>query len=94
MATQTQPTYAKYLAIWGWLIALLVGGTFLSYLPLSKTSVALLILSVALTKAILVALFYMHLKFERWVPLWLVAIFPFFLIGLVALLVFSGTLFG
>lgn len=85
-----QPTYGKYLGIWAYLIALLIAGTLISYLPISKMGVVLLILTVSLAKATLVALFYMHLKFEKWVPLWVVAIFPFFLIGLATFLVLIG----
>ena len=85
-------SYGKYLLIWVWLIALLAAGTFISTLPISKTEAVLLILLVSLVKAVLVALFYMHLKFERLVPIWIVAVFPFFLIGLASLLVFSGLL--
>ena len=40
----TQPTYAKYFIIWAGLIALLVAGTYVSYLPISKTEGVLLIL--------------------------------------------------
>ena len=82
--------YGKYLLIWVWLIALLAAGTFISFLPISKTAVILLILGVSLIKTGLVVLFYMHLKSERVVPLWIVALFPFFLIGLAVLLVLSG----
>ena len=84
-------SYRKYLLIWVWLIALLAAGTFISTLPISKTEAVLLILFISLIKGVLVALFYMHLKFERLVPLWIVAIFPFFLIGLAAFLVFAGS---
>ena len=91
MSTHANPSYRKYLLIWLWLIALLAAGTFFSYLPIPKTGIILLILTVSLIKTALVALFYMHLKFERVVPLWLVAVFPFFLIGLATLLVFIGT---
>ncbi len=52
------------------------------------------ILLVSLVKAALVALFFMHLRFEKVVPLWIVAVFPFFLIGLATLLVFIGTALG
>ena len=93
MSSQTQLTYGKYILIWGWLIALLLAGTFISYLPIPKTNIVLLILFVSTIKAALVALFYMHLRFER-IPLWVVAFFPFFLIGLAVLLVFSGIILG
>ena len=83
-------SYGKYFLIWVWLIGLLVAGTFISYLPVSKTGIVSLVLGVALVKAALVCLFYMHLKFERLVPIWVVAVFPFLLIGLAVLLVLTG----
>lgn len=92
--TRPAPSYGSYLAIWGWLIALLAAGTFVSGLPISKREIVLIILGVSLVKATLVTLFYMHLKFEKLVPLWIVAIFPFFLIGLAALLVLTGNALG
>ena len=90
MSDPAQPRYAPYLIIWVWLIALLAAGTFISYLPIGKTGVVLLILAVALVKTILVAMFYMHLKSERSVPLWVIILFPFLLVGAVALLVLPG----
>ena len=90
MSTQTQPTYAKYFIIWAGLIALLVAGTYVSYLPISKTEGVLLILFISLVKALLVTLFYMHLKFEKFVPLWIVVVFPFLLIGVAVALLFIG----
>lgn len=84
---QTHPSYRGYLAIWGWLMALLVAGTFASGLSISKGQIILIILGVSLVKAALVSLFYMHLKFEKLVPLWIIVVFPFFLIGMAALLV-------
>ena len=83
-------SYGKYLLIWVWLIALLAAGTFISSLPISKTAIVLLILAVSLVKTGLVALFYMHLKFERLVPIWVVALFPFLLVGLAVLMVLFG----
>jgi len=94
MSSLAQPTYGKYLLIWIWLIALLAAGTLISTLPISKTEAILLILGVALIKTVLVALFFMHLKFERSVPLWVVVVFPFLLVGSAVLLVFSSRLFS
>jgi caa(3)-type oxidase subunit IV len=91
MSAKSTPTYAHYLAIWAWLIALLIAGTFVSQLPLAHKTAVGIILLISLIKAVLVALFYMHLKFEKAVPLWVVAVFPFFLIGLATFLVFIGT---
>ena len=94
MSEQAQPSYGKYLLIWIWLIVLLAAGTFISSLPISKTEAVLLILGVALIKTALVALFFMHLKSERSIPLWVVVVFPFLLVGSAVLLVFSSRLFS
>ncbi len=80
-------SYAPYVIIWAWLIALLAGGTFISTLPVGKTSAVLLILGIAFIKTLLVGMFYMHLKSERSVPLWVVVLFPFLLVGAAVLLI-------
>lgn len=82
--------YGKYLIIWAWLIILLAAGTWISSLPIPKTEAVGLILLISLVKVVLVALFFMHLKSERWVPIWVIAIGPFFLVGLAVLLVLLG----
>lgn len=92
-ATPSAPSYRKYLLIWVLLIILLVGGTFISELHISKREIVSLIALVSLIKAGLVALFFMHLKSERSLPLWVVVLFPFFLVGLVGVLLFLGPLF-
>ena len=86
--------YGKYLLIWVWLIALLVAGTFISSLHISKTIAIGLILLISLIKTGLVALFYMHLKSERFMPIWVVVVFPFILVGVAALLVLLGLAFA
>ncbi len=91
--TSHSPSYSSYIAVWGWLIALLMGGTFLSFLPFSKTNIILAILLIALVKAILVTLFFMHMKQERLFPLWVILLSPFLLIGLAVSLIFVGNLF-
>ena len=85
-----QPSDIRYALIWIWLIVLLAAGTLISTLPIPKSGAALLILGVSLVKAILVAFFYMQLKSERLAPIWIVALFPFLLIGLAAFLVLVG----
>lgn len=91
MSTHAHPSYGKYLAIWVWLVVLLLTGAYgPPVLGLSGLLAVALILGVALVKAALVLLFFMHMKFERVVPLWVVLIFPFFLIGLAVLLVTIG----
>ncbi len=92
MSTETHavPNYGKYLVIWAFLIALLAAGTFVSYLPISRTGIALIILGISLVKTALVGLYFMHMKFEKFIPIWAVAVFPFFLLGLAGLLIFLG----
>lgn len=73
-------TEPNYMAIFYWLAALTaieVGVTFLpSYVPsITKLAVGAILVVLAFTKAALVALYFMHLKFERR-TLALVAITP------------------
>ena len=87
MSNHSTSSYAPYVVIWAWLIALLAAGTFVSRLPLEKTGVVLVILAIALIKTILVGMFFMHLRSERSVPLWVIVLFPFLLVGAAVLLV-------
>jgi len=73
----------NYVAIWAYLFILTVAELALAFeLPISRNMKLLLLLFLAVWKAALVALFFMHLKFERWnlrmlalVPLPLAVIF-------------------
>ena len=56
--------FPSYVAIWVWLVTLLVAGLFFAYLPFGKTLAVFLIFSVAIVKAFLVARHYMHLRSE------------------------------
>jgi len=75
--------HPPYLLIWLYLALLTVAEVVLALeLPMSQNMKLLLLLGLAVWKAVLVALFFMHLKFERWhlrvlalVPLPLAAIF-------------------
>jgi caa(3)-type oxidase subunit IV len=55
----------NYVAIWIWLLALAIGSIVLSRMPMGHTTVVVLIFLLALVKALLVALNYMHLRYER-----------------------------
>ena len=56
----------NYMAVWVWLTVLTVIEVLgARYLPIPKFYMALFLVAFALTKALLVALYYMHLKFER-----------------------------
>lgn len=48
------------------------------YLPIAKMAIAILLIGMAITKATMVALYFMHLKFER-TTLGLIALSPFIL---------------
>ncbi|HEY7192743.1 MAG TPA: cytochrome C oxidase subunit IV family protein [Gemmatimonadales bacterium] len=71
-ATSSTPSTAahkrpNYVMIWLYLFVLTVAEVALAFeLPLSRNVKLLLLLFLAVWKALLVALFFMHLKFERW----------------------------
>ncbi|HXV90282.1 MAG TPA: cytochrome C oxidase subunit IV family protein [Gemmatimonadales bacterium] len=75
--------HPPYLLIWLYLALLTVAEVVLAFeLPISQNVKLILLLALALWKAALVGMFFMHLKFERWnlrvlalVPLPLAAIF-------------------
>ena len=54
----------NYVAIWGWLVALMLVGLAASFLPGARGLAVALIFATAVAKALFVALNYMHLKFE------------------------------
>lgn len=88
--TNTTASYKKYWVIWVALIVLLTVSTFFSHLPISKTAIIGLIMLASLIKAGLVCWYYMHLKGETARPLWVIVIFPFFLIALSVALILIG----
>ncbi len=61
----THPTARTYLAIYGWLIGLTIleVGVVLAGWP--RGAIVTLLVSTALAKALLIALYFMHLKFDR-----------------------------
>ena len=85
-----------YLLIGMWLAGLMLLGVVLSelsggWLPLPRWGVVTLVLVLSTIKAVLVALYYMHLRSDRWV-LTLVLLAPFVLIVLALGVVFSSAL--
>jgi len=68
----------NYIGVFWWLLILTVIEIGVIYTPLAKVVIAVLLVSLAISKAALVALFFMHLKFER-LTLGLVALSPFIL---------------
>lgn len=71
----TAHTEPNYMAVFWWLLALTVLEIAVIYMPLARMIIVILLVGLALSKATLVALYFMHLKFER-VTLSLIAITP------------------
>jgi cytochrome c oxidase subunit IV len=65
----------NYMAVFYWLAALTIIEVAVTFLPLTKFAIAAILVVLAFTKAALVALYFMHLKFERRTLL-LVAVTP------------------
>ena len=57
--------HPNYVAVWVWLVALLIASVGVTTLPISTGVALLLIFAMAVVKAVLVALNYMHLKSEQ-----------------------------
>src|SRR5437899_889509 len=55
----------NYMGIFWWLLALTILELAVIYAPIAKFAIAILLIGLALTKASLVALYFMHLKFEK-----------------------------
>lgn len=65
----------NYLAVFGWLFALTVIEVGVIYVPVPKLMIAAALVLLASVKAALVAIYFMHLKFER-VVIWWIAVIP------------------
>ena len=89
MTTPARSPTKLYLMIWCWLAGLMLVGVLLSELPIPKATIVLIVLGLSSVKATLVALYYMHLKMDRWV-LALVALAPLVLIALALSVVFAS----
>jgi caa(3)-type oxidase subunit IV len=57
--------FPSYIAIWGWLVGLLMAALLCAYLPFGKTMAIFLIFTAAVLKAFLVVRHYMHLRTEN-----------------------------
>ena len=53
------------MGVWWWLLGLTLLEVGVLYLPIAKGYQILLLVFLAITKALLVAMYFMHLKFER-----------------------------
>ena len=65
----------NYLAVFGWLFVLTVVEVGVIFLPIPQLLIAASLVILAAVKASLVAIYFMHLKFERLV-IWWIAVIP------------------
>lgn len=75
-----------YFLVWGVLFVLTVFEVFYAFSPLSRVIVAVGLILMAIWKALLVALYYMHLRFEP-KRLWILAAAPLPLIMILLVVV-------
>ena len=59
----TAHTEPNYMAIFGWLFVLTVVEIAVIFLPIAKLLIAIMLVGLALSKAALVAMYFMHLRF-------------------------------
>jgi cytochrome c oxidase subunit IV len=83
----THPTIRTYVTIYGWLVVLTVLEIGVVMLNWPKTAIVLALLGTAVAKAILIALFLMHLKFDRPI-IWLLPGIPLILAAVLLLALF------
>ena len=84
MAAETGHKHPNYMAIFWYLAVLTVVEIAVIYMPLSKITIGVLLCALALTKAALVAMYFMHLRFETKTLGW-IAVTP---LAIATLLVF------
>jgi caa(3)-type oxidase subunit IV len=63
--THSEHARPNYVAVWGWLVFLLVISLAAVYLPFSQAATITMIFVVAFAKAVLVVANFMHLRFEQ-----------------------------
>jgi len=78
MATTVAHAEPNYIGVFWWLLALTILEIAVIYMPLARLIIVILLVGLALSKASLVALYFMHLKFER-VTLGVIALTPLIL---------------
>ena len=62
--TDTTHKEPNYIAVFWWLAALTILELGVIYMPVHRLAILILLVVLAITKAALVALYFMHLKFE------------------------------
>jgi len=88
------PSARLYWTIWGWLAGLMLLGVVLSelsILPIARHTLLLIVVVLSTIKAVLVALYYMHLRADHRLLAY-IALGPLLLIALAVGLLWTGTL--
>ena len=80
-------THPNYVVVWYWLLGLALASVLVSTLHLPHTSTVGLIFAAATAKALLVVLYYMHLRCEPWLIYALILV-PLVLFGVLLLVLF------
>jgi cytochrome c oxidase subunit 4 len=70
--------HPNYIGVFWWLLALTILEVGVIFMPMARLLIAILLVGMAMSKAALVAMYFMHLKFERR-TLGLIAITPLLL---------------
>jgi cytochrome c oxidase subunit 4 len=85
-----------YLFVFGALLVLTMATVGVSYLRLPETPAVIVGISIALAKATLVAMYFMHLKSEKPMVFWPLGLTAFLFVGLIAAVLLSEAdhLFG
>jgi len=76
--SETTHQEPNYMAVFWWLLILTILEIAVIYMPIVRVAVVILLVSMAISKATLVALYFMHLKFEKR-TLGIIALSPFIL---------------
>lgn len=63
--TTTTHDEPNYMGVFWWLLALTLLELGVIYVPIHRMGILALLVALAIAKAVLVALYFMHLKFER-----------------------------
>ena len=78
MATTGAHAEPNYIGVFWWLLALTILEIAVIYMPFARIMIVILLVGLALSKAALVGLYFMHLKFER-LTLGIIALTPLIL---------------
>ncbi len=85
--------HPNYTAIWLWLLALMAVSVLASAIPGLRRIAVVLVFATAFAKAIIVALNFMHLRFEGRL-IWTIAVVPVVVFAVLTVALFPDFVFG